>query len=140
MTVQSSTPLRVLVVDDYALIRRGMLVMCQTVGDCDVVGEAENGAQAVMLAIRLRPDVVLMDVRMPMLDGIEATRLIRTALPETAVLILTGLEDPSLQQTAMRAGARGFLRKDELTEALLAQAFSVIRTGGSFSTSEYLHN
>lgn len=108
--------------------------MCRTVDNCQVVGEAENGEQAVMLAIRLRPDVVVMDVRMPKLDGIEATRLITATLPETAVLILTGLDDPSLKQAAMQAGARGFLRKDELTEALLAQTFSTIRLGSLLST------
>jgi DNA-binding NarL/FixJ family response regulator len=127
--------LQVLVVDDYAVIRRGLQVMCRALGNCKIVGEAESGEQAVMLAIRLHPDVVLMDIRLPGLDGIEATRLINAALPDTAVLILTGLEDPNLKQAALQAGARAFFRKDDLTETLLGQTFSKIQTGESFTAA-----
>ncbi|MFN0091604.1 MAG: response regulator [Acidimicrobiales bacterium] len=114
--------IRVLVADDQALVRSGFVVLLRSDPGVEVVGEAANGAEAVALARRHRPDVVLMDVRMPELDGLEATRLI-TADPEAAhtrVLILTTFDLDDYVYDALRAGASGFLLKDTLPADLLA--------------------
>ncbi|GLZ80766.1 DNA-binding response regulator [Actinorhabdospora filicis] len=106
-----SEPIRVLIVDDQALLRGSFRLLVDTAPDLTVVGEAENGAQAVALAAATRPDVVLMDVRMPEMDGIEATRRI-TAAQETRVLMLTTFDLDAYVYDALRAGASGFLLKD----------------------------
>ena len=112
--MNSSSPdalVRVLLVDDQAMIRAGFRMMLDTTGDLTVVGEASNGAQAVESAERLRPDVVLMDVRMPVMDGIEATRRIVDSL-DSRVLILTTFDLDEYAFEGLRAGASGFLLKD----------------------------
>ncbi|RCV48178.1 response regulator [Marinitenerispora sediminis] len=109
-----SEPIRVLVADDQALLRGSFRVLVDSAPGLMAVGEAENGAAAVDLARRERPDIVLMDVRMPEMDGIEATRRLRDA-PETAgvrVLILTMFDLDDYVYAALRAGASGFLLKD----------------------------
>ncbi len=116
----------VLIADDQALIRTAVGQLLRTEPDIDVVGEAEDGAQALELARQLHPDVVLMDIRMPVLDGIEATALICTdpALARTLVLILTTFEEDEYVVTALRAGASGFIGKgaepDEIAKAIRA--------------------
>jgi DNA-binding NarL/FixJ family response regulator len=123
-------PIRVLVADDQALVRGSFRVLMETAEDLAVVGEAGTGAQAVELARRELPDVVLMDVRMPEMDGIEATRRICT-MPETAdvhVLMLTTFDLDEYVYAALRAGASGFLLKDTRPEDLLA-AVRVIASG-----------
>lgn len=102
---------RVLIADDQALVRAGFKVLVGTAADLDVVGEAADGHQAIALTETLRPDVVLMDVRMPDLDGLAATRQITAALPRTKVLILTTFEIDEYIFAALRAGASGFLGK-----------------------------
>jgi DNA-binding NarL/FixJ family response regulator len=118
--------IRVLVADDHPVVRRGLTSLLGTLDDFEVVGEAIDGDSAVRETQLLRPDVVLMDVRMPGSDGVEATRRIRTAVPETAVLILTMHDDDATVFTAMRAGARGYLLKgaeqDEIAGAIRAVA------------------
>lgn len=113
---------RVLIADDQALVRAGFKVLVGTAADLDVVGEAPDGHQAIALTETLRPDVVLMDVRMPDLDGLTATRQITTALPRTKVLILTTFEIDEYIFAALRAGASGFLGKgvepEELQDAI----------------------
>ena len=113
---------RVLVADDQALVRSGFRMILDARPDLEVVGEAENGLQAVALATQLRPDVVLMDIRMPDLDGIEATKQIVAAVPETHVLVLTTFDIDEYVYGAIRAGASGFLLKDvrpnELVDAI----------------------
>ena len=111
----------VVVVDDQALVRGGFRVLVDAAADMRVVGEAANGAEAVALAVRHRPDVVLMDIRMPVLDGIGATRQITTAqaTAATRVLILTTFDLDEYVYAALRAGASGFLLKDTLPEDLL---------------------
>ncbi len=122
--------IRVAVVDDQALVRSGFTVLLRSDPDLEVVGEAADGAEAVALALRERPDVILMDIRMPDVDGIEATRRI-TADDRTAgcrVLILTTFDLDEYVFEALRAGASGFLLKDTLPDELLA-AVRVIADG-----------
>lgn len=119
-------PIRVLVADDHPLFRDGLRVMLESVDDVEVLGEAATGEEAVALAISLRPDVVLMDVKMPGINGIEATRRVVQAYPEIQVLMLTMLEDDDSIFAALRAGARGYLlkgaRRDEALRAIRAVA------------------
>ncbi|MFE5585369.1 response regulator [Kitasatospora sp. NPDC056531] len=112
--------IRVVLVDDQPLIRTGLRVLIADAPDLEVVGEAGNGAEAVELVARLRPDVAVMDIRMPGMDGIEATRRI-LADPElsTHVLVLTTFDDDDYVYGALRAGASGFLVKDLALETIL---------------------
>jgi DNA-binding NarL/FixJ family response regulator len=118
--------IRVLVADDHPVYRRGLELMLGEVHDLEIVGMAETGARAVELAGSLDADVVLMDLRMPDLDGIEATRRVARATPAPAVVILTMSEDDESVFTAMRAGARGYLLKgadqEEIVRAIRAAA------------------
>ena len=129
--------IRVLVADDQALIRAGFSVLINSSPDCLVVGEAADGAQAVRLASRTRPDVVLMDVRMPVMDGVEATRLIGSdpSLTQTRVIILTTFDLDEYVYEALRAGAGGFLFKDTPPEELLAAIRVVARGDALLSPS-----
>jgi DNA-binding NarL/FixJ family response regulator len=113
--------IRVVVADDQALVRGGFSVLLKSAPDLEVAGEASDGLEAVDLATRLRPDVVLMDVRMPNLDGIEATRRITAdaRLASTRVIILTTFDLDEYVHEALRAGASGFLLKDTLPDELL---------------------
>jgi len=119
--VSGRAPIRVLVADDQALVRGGFRVMLDSAEDLEVVGEAADGAQAIALTRELEPDVVLMDIRMPGVDGIEATRAI-VADPKssaTRILILTTFDLDEYVYEALRAGASGFLLKDTDPETLL---------------------
>ena len=119
---------RLLIADDHPAFRRGLELMLADVDDVENIGEAATGAQAVALAEQLRPDVILMDLRMPDLDGIEATRRLShgTAGPAPAIVVLTMFEDDDSVFAAMRAGARGYLLKgaeqDEIVRAIRAAA------------------
>jgi DNA-binding NarL/FixJ family response regulator len=121
-----SGPIRVMVVDDQALVREGLMTLLGAAADVAPVAAARDGQEAVRLAVRHRPDVVLMDLRMPVLDGVEATRQIRSALPETEVVVLTTHADEASILDALRAGARGYLTKDagiaEISRAVHAAA------------------
>jgi DNA-binding NarL/FixJ family response regulator len=118
--------LRILLADDHPVVRTGLRTLIETIEDLEVVGEAADGEQALRETLLLRPDVVLMDVRMEGVDGVEATRRIRAAVPETAVLMLTMYDDDATVFTAMQAGARGYLLKgatqDEIVNAVRAVA------------------
>jgi DNA-binding NarL/FixJ family response regulator len=118
-----SRPIRVLVADDQRVVREGLTMILGLLPDIDVVGAAGDGNEALALTEELRPDVVLMDLRMPRCDGVEATRLLRERLPETRVVVLTTYSDDRSVIDALRAGARGYLTKDaggaEIREALL---------------------
>ena len=118
--------IRVLIADDHPVVRSGLTALLGTLEDFEVVGEAVDGDSAARETQLLKPDVVLMDVRMPGTDGVEATRRIRAAAPDTAVLILTMHDEDATVFTAMRAGARGYLLKgagqEEITGAIRAVA------------------
>ncbi|MEU3503754.1 response regulator transcription factor [Streptomyces hundungensis] len=113
-------PIRVLIADDQPLVRRGLSLILSPDPSFEVVGEAENGAQAVALARQLRPDVVVMDIRMPVLDGVAATGELTTAVPGCRVLALSTFDMDEYVVGALRAGACGFLPKDSSPEDLAA--------------------
>ncbi|MEV6005752.1 response regulator transcription factor [Streptomyces sp. NPDC051976] len=114
------TTVRVALADDQPLVRAGLRVLIADTPDLEVVGEAGTGAQAVQLVRDQRPDVVVMDIRMPGMDGIEATRMITAGPEETRVLVLTTFDDDDYVYAALRAGASGFLVKDMALEDILA--------------------
>jgi DNA-binding NarL/FixJ family response regulator len=134
---------RVLVADDHPAFRRGLELMLADVDDLELVGEAETGARAVELAAELSPDVVLMDLRMPDLDGIEATRRVVRQVPAPAVVVLTMFEDDDSVFAAMRAGARGYLLKgaeqDEIVRAVHAAAAGEAIFGPTVATRVIAH-
>jgi DNA-binding NarL/FixJ family response regulator len=119
---------RVLIVDDQALVRSGFRMILEARDDLEVVGEAENGARAIELAQELKPDVVLMDVRMPVLDGVEATRRLLESGSGARVIILTTFDLDEYVFEALRAGASGFLLKD-VQPSQLAEAIRVVASG-----------
>jgi DNA-binding NarL/FixJ family response regulator len=121
--------IRVLLADDHALLRRGFRLILEAEPDLDVVGEAADGVEAVDLAGTLEPDVVLMDLRMPEMDGVEATRRI-TSSSSTKVVVLTTFDLDEFVYASLRAGASAFLLKDAKEEQLLA-AIRVAAEGGS---------
>ncbi len=112
-------PARVLLADDHDMIRRGLRRVLGTQPDLEVVGEACNGLEAIELARRLRPDVVLMDIRMPGMDGLEATRRLKAEMPGVCVLVVTAHEDPGYLLEAIQAGAAGYVLKDEPASRLV---------------------
>ena len=117
-----SKPIRVLIADDQRVVREGLAMVLGLLPDVEVVGSASDGDEAVALAADLLPDIVLMDLRMPRCDGVEATRLLRDRVPETTVVVLTTYADDRSVIDALRAGARGYLTKDaggaEIRQAL----------------------
>jgi DNA-binding NarL/FixJ family response regulator len=121
-----SEPIRVLVADDQALVREGLMTLLEIAEGIDPVAAAADGEEAIALAARHRPHVVLMDLRMPRLDGVEATRRIRAAQPEIEIVVLTTHADDQSILGALQAGARGYLTKDagiaEIARAVHAAA------------------
>ncbi len=131
----STTPIRILIADDHEVVRQGLRVSLGVDPELEVVGEAADGAEAVRLANRLRPDVVLMDILMPEMDGIAATELIRRELPDTEVVALTSVLEDASVVGAVRAGAIGYLLKDtrapELRRAIKAAAAGQVQLSPS---------
>ncbi|GHC68252.1 response regulator transcription factor [Streptomyces flavofungini] len=125
---EPSHPIRVLIADDQPLVRRGLALILTPDPAFEVVGEAENGEQAVAFAHRLRPDVVVMDIRMPVLDGVRATEELARVLPRCRVLALSTFDMDEYVVGALRAGAYGFLPKDSSPEELIA-AVRTVHTG-----------
>ena len=121
-----SPTVRVIVVDDQALVREGLMTLLDAAVDITPVAAASDGEEAVVLAARHRPDVVLMDLHMPGVDGVEATRRIRAAQPDTEIVVLTTHADEASILDALQAGARGYLTKDagiaEISRAIHAAA------------------
>lgn len=128
MTTTLDMPVRVLIVDDHAVVRQGLRIFLEMDPEISVVGEAKDGAAALRMAHELRPDVVLMDLLLPIMDGITATGFIRRELPDTEVLALTSVLENTMVFRAVQAGAIGYLLKD--TEApKLRQAIKAAAAG-----------
>ncbi len=130
MAGRTAGKIRVLLVDDQRLMRDGLRTLLELEEDIEVAGEAENGRLAVELEDTLRPDVILMDVRMPVMDGVQATRQLMERRPETRVIILTTFDDESIIFDGLRAGALGYLLKD-VSGAELAEAVRKVMQGGA---------
>lgn len=118
-------PLRIVIVDDHPLFRHGVRTLFLTTPELEVVGEASNGEEALVLAQSLKPDVMLMDIRMPGASGIEVTRTLTNLMPSIRILMLTMFEDDSSVFTAMRNGAKGYVLKDAEKDELLRAIHAV---------------
>jgi two-component system response regulator NreC len=122
---------RVLVVDDHAFIRRGVKAILLSFPEWELVGEADNGLDAVKLAAELNPDVVVMDVSMPQMNGIEATREISKAHPSIKIILLTLHDSGELLRNGFRAGAKGYILKSDAEQELI-KALRVVSGNGSY--------
>ncbi len=119
MSGEGAVSIRLLIADDHALVRSGLRSMLEREPGIEIVGEARNGREAVELCRSSRPDLVLMDVRMPDMDGLEATRAIKRELPETGVLMVTMHENRDYMLEANKAGAAGYVLKDAARDELV---------------------
>jgi len=135
MTTPSSAHIRVLVVDDHTMVRRGLATFLKVFDDLELAGEAASGQAAIQLCAQLQPDVVLMDMVMPDMDGATATRLIRKQSPRIQVLALTSFKEEILVQSALQAGAIGYLLKDVSADEL-SQAIRAAHAGRSTLSPE----
>jgi DNA-binding NarL/FixJ family response regulator len=126
----STAPTRVAIVDDHQLVRVGLRDLLEDAPDIEVVGEAANGQEALLLCSRLKPDLVLMDVRMPEMDGLVATREIKQRHPEISVMMVTMHENPDYLLEALKAGAAGYVLKDGLRQEVIT-AVRRVREGES---------
>jgi DNA-binding NarL/FixJ family response regulator len=126
----SETPnniIRIVIAEDHVVVRKGLCSLLDHEPDISVVGEAVDGEEAVALTKQLNPDLVVMDIRMENMDGVEATRIIRETYPEISILVLTGFGDEDILQEAMRAGAHGFLLKDASPDELIDAIHRLIK-------------
>jgi CheY-like chemotaxis protein len=112
--------LRILLADDHAIVREGLISLLSEAGDVEVVGEAANGREAINQAYRLEPDVIVMDVAMPLINGDDATRQIKTHLPQTRVIALSMYDETDMKETMYRAGAESYVLKTAPADELLA--------------------
>ena len=133
MSGEGAVSIRLLIADDHALVRSGLRSMLQREPGIEIVGEARNGREAVELCCSLRPDLVLMDVRMPEMDGLEATRAVKRELPETGVLMVTMHENRDYILEATKAGAAGYVLKDASRNELLSAVRRVVDAASSTS-------
>ena len=122
---------RIIVVDDHAVIRRGVQGILHSFPEWELCGEAENGEEGVKLAQSVKPEIVIMDVSMPGLNGLEATRIIHQLLPDTKILLLTLHSSTELVRSAFRAGARGYVLKSD-AEHELVRALNVLLGDGTY--------
>ena len=118
--MDEATPARILIADDHALVREGLRTMLSGEDGLEVIAEANDGLQALTLCRELRPHLVLMDVRMPVMDGLQATRKIKQEMPKTSVMMVTMHENPDYLFEAVKAGAAGYVLKDASGERLLS--------------------
>jgi NarL family two-component system response regulator LiaR len=128
MTISSSQPIRVMLVDDHTMVRRGLATFLRVFEDLQLAGEAESGAAAIQLCGQILPDVVLMDMAMPDMDGATVTRAIRQQFPQVKVIVLTSFKEGDLIKNALEAGAIGYLLKD-ISADELARAIRAAHTG-----------
>ncbi|WP_209017412.1 response regulator [Roseibium aggregatum] len=141
MTMQTSTPqaagkpVRILLADDHELVRDGIRARLEKVPELKVVGEATNGREALALAMELHPDVLLMDVSMPVMNGLEAATQIRKSRPHVAVLILSVYDNPEYVRGVVQAGARGYILKDISASEMITAINSVASGGYYFSAA-----
>lgn len=131
-------PLRILLTDDHGVLRAGLSSLLSAENDLMVIGEAESGEQAIERTVSLKPDIVLMDIALPNLDGIEATRVIKKEVPQVKVLMLTFHEDRTMLLEALKAGASGFILKRALKNELL-EAIRAVANGGIYVHSSMAH-
>jgi two-component system response regulator NreC len=125
--------IRILLADDHAMVRQGFRMILSSQPDMEIIGEAGNGREAVEMSQKLLPDVIVMDVAMPELNGIEATRKITAALPRSRILALSMHKDSVYVREILRAGARGYLLKDSIDSDLLAAVRAVAKGEGYLS-------
>ncbi len=125
--------MRILLVDDHPLFRQGLRSLLDTLPDLEVVGEARTGEQALVLAQTVQPDLVIMDIQMPEMNGIDATRRVSHLMPHLAILIVTMFEDDASLFAAMRAGARGYVLKDAEPDDMLRAIAAVGQGEAIFS-------
>ena len=126
-------PIKVLLADDHAFYREGVRALLSTIPEIEVIGEASNGGEAIVRAGELQPDVILMDLKMPGMNGIDATRHIHERHPDMGVLVITMFDDDDSVFAAMRAGARGYLLKDADKEEVMRAIVAVKRGEAIFS-------
>jgi len=118
----------IVIVDDHAVVRRGLRELISTISECEAIGEAANGEEAIRIVDELRPDIVLMDISMPVMDGVEATRAIMAAHPDTRVIMLTSDSAKSRVLGALEAGAAAYVLKDTEPDRILMRVRSTART------------
>jgi two-component system, NarL family, response regulator LiaR len=128
MTVSSSPPIRVVLVDDHTMVRKGLALFLKAFDDLELAGEAESGATAIHLCEKIQPDVVLMDMVMPDMDGVAATRAICQQFPQVQVIALTSFKEGDLVKNALEAGAIAYLLKDVSADEL-ARAIRAAHSG-----------
>ena len=131
----TAAPIRILIADDHILLRQGIVGIVAPEEDMDVVGEAENGAEAVEEFARLRPDVTLIDLQMPVLSGLEAIARIRAQAPDARIVVLTTYQGDVQAVRALKAGARGYLLKSSLIDELLT-AIRTVHAGRRYIPAE----
>ncbi len=124
--------IRVLLADDHIVVREGLRVLVETEGDIEVVGEAKTGREAVDMTLQLHPDVVVMDIAMPLLNGLQATRQILKTAPATRVLILSAHADPEYVEQVVLLGGAGYLIKQTSAD-ILVEAIREVQGGRAFS-------
>jgi DNA-binding NarL/FixJ family response regulator len=137
--MSGESPIRVLVADDQRVVREGLVTILGLLPEVEVVGAAADGAEAVALAAELTPEVVLMDLRMPGCDGVEATRRLQDEAPSVGVLVLTTYADDRSLLAALRAGARGYLTKDAGAEQVLEAIRAVARGNAAIDPAVQHH-
>lgn len=135
MTISSSQPIRVMLVDDHTMVRRGLATILKVFDDLVLVGEAENGAEAIKLCDKVQPDVVLMDMVMPNMDGATTTRVIRQQFPQVQIIALTSFKEGNLVKNALEAGAIAYLLKDVSSDDL-ARAIRAAHSGRATLSAE----
>ncbi|MEO8540604.1 MAG: response regulator transcription factor [bacterium] len=127
--------MRIVLADDHAILRRGLAILLNARAEITIVAEAENGLEAVVAAIRFRPDIVIMDISMPRLNGFDATRRIRESCPSTKVIILSAFGDPGTVEESIRAGASAFIiKRSDIDELCLAM--QLVATGNTYYSRE----